>query len=82
MRYDGKEYFWADNYNGVNIVFLGKDSEGKNRLNLTDAKGQKIIQSFLEKNKEVSLIIGSQEQDQKKHFLNEALQKLLILTSG
>lgn len=34
LRYDdGKGYFWMDDYDGVNVVLLGTDSEGKSRLN-------------------------------------------------
>lgn len=39
LRYNKDGYFWADTVEGVNIVLLGKDLEGKNRIDALDAKG-------------------------------------------
>jgi len=37
-------YFWIDDYDGNNVVLLGReDVEGKNRLNLKDTEGQSLI---------------------------------------
>lgn len=42
-------YFWADTMEGDNVVLLGReDVEGKNRIDLTDKKDNKIIQNFIE----------------------------------
>ncbi|NPV39507.1 MAG: HAMP domain-containing protein [Brevinematales bacterium] len=49
LRYgdNGKEYFWADDLQGNNVVLYGrKDVEGSNRNNLQDAKGTYIIQEL------------------------------------
>lgn len=48
-KYGESGYFWADTLEGVNVVLLGKtDVEGTSRIDLTDTKGNKIIQSFIE----------------------------------
>ncbi|GAB6107145.1 methyl-accepting chemotaxis protein [Fusibacter bizertensis] len=48
-KYGESGYFWADTTEGVNVVLLGKaDVEGTSRIDLTDTKGNKIIQSFIE----------------------------------
>lgn len=49
LRYDdGKGYFWVDTYEGVNVVLLGRDSEGKSRINLTDPSGKHFIKEMIE----------------------------------
>lgn len=47
-RYGGDGYFWVDTLEGDNVVLLGSDVEGTNRRNLTDVKGFKIFEKFLE----------------------------------
>ena len=48
LRYDdGKGYFWVDTYEGVNVVLLGRDSEGKSRMNATDSSGRHFIQEMI-----------------------------------
>lgn len=46
--YENNGYFWADTMEGINVVFLGRDSEGTSRIDLEDHYGNKIIQSFIE----------------------------------
>ena len=49
LRYDdGKGYFWVDTYEGVNVVLLGRDLEGKSRINLTDPSGKHFIKEMIE----------------------------------
>ena len=49
LRYDnGNGYFWIDTYDGVNVVLLGDEDEGKNRLTYVDTEGNEIIKSFIE----------------------------------
>lgn len=49
LRYDdGKGYFWVDTYDGVNVVLLGRDTEGKSRINLTDPSGKQFIKEMIE----------------------------------
>ena len=49
LRYDdGKGYFWVDTYDGVNVVLLGRDTEGKSRINLTDPSGRHFIKEMIE----------------------------------
>ena len=48
LRYDdGKGYFYMDTYEGVNVVLLGRDAEGKSRINATDPTGKYYIQEIL-----------------------------------
>lgn len=47
-KYGESGYFWADDLNGNNIVMLGKEVEGTNRLDLQDATGQYIIKDLIE----------------------------------
>lgn len=46
-RYGKDGYFWVDTSKGMNVVLLGKDSEGKNRYNLQDTKGNYMIQEII-----------------------------------
>ena len=49
LRYDeGKGYFWVDTEDGVNVVLLGRDSEGKSRIGLTDPTGKQFIKEMIE----------------------------------
>ena len=49
MRYDnGAGYFWIDTYDGTNVVLLGRSSEGKNRMNLTDPTGKHFIEEMIQ----------------------------------
>lgn len=48
MRYGTEGYFWADTLDGTNVVLLGGAQEGKNRMNLVDAKGYPLIKHIIE----------------------------------
>ncbi|MEN6411313.1 MAG: methyl-accepting chemotaxis protein [Veillonellales bacterium] len=39
MRFDNGNYFWIDTAEGINVVLLGRDQEGKTRYDAKDAKG-------------------------------------------
>lgn len=48
MRYDdGAGYFYIDTYDGVNVVLLGRDSEGKSRINSQDSEGRYYIKEMI-----------------------------------
>ncbi len=48
-RYGEGGYFWADTIEGDNVVLLGReDVEGKNRIDLEDKFGNKLIQDFVD----------------------------------
>lgn len=48
MRYDdGAGYFYIDTYDGVNVVLLGRDSEGKSRINSQDTEGKYYIKEMI-----------------------------------
>ncbi|WP_231035032.1 methyl-accepting chemotaxis protein [Pectinatus frisingensis] len=49
MRYDdGKGYFWIDTYDGINVVLLGRDTEGKSRIDAVDPNGRHYIKEMIE----------------------------------
>lgn len=53
LRYDdGKGYFWVDTTEGVNVVLLGRDVEGKSRIDLVDPNGVHFIQEMLKNGKQ------------------------------
>ncbi len=46
--YENGGYFWADTLEGDNVVLLGRDDvEGKNRLDLEDHFGNKIVEQMV-----------------------------------
>jgi len=47
LRYGKDGYIWADTTNGMNIVNLGKESEGKSRWEAKDANGVYYIQEII-----------------------------------
>jgi methyl-accepting chemotaxis protein len=48
MRYGESGYFWADKSDGTNVVLLGRNTEGKSRINDKDNKGNLFIQKIIE----------------------------------
>ncbi|SFB17010.1 methyl-accepting chemotaxis sensory transducer with Cache sensor [Acetitomaculum ruminis DSM 5522] len=53
LRYnDGNGYFWIDTVEGVNVVLLGRDTEGQSRWDATDKEGNKYIQMMIENGKQ------------------------------
>ncbi|MBU2702715.1 methyl-accepting chemotaxis protein [Sporomusaceae bacterium BoRhaA] len=47
LRFDKDSYFWADTAEGINIVLLGRNTEGKSRINDKDANGTLYIQEII-----------------------------------
>lgn len=47
LRYGDEGYFWADDLNGNNIVLLGSETEGTNRMDATDAEGYPFIKEII-----------------------------------
>ena len=47
MRYGETGYFWIDTVEGDNVVLLGKDTEGTNRLGAKDANGYEMIKDII-----------------------------------
>ncbi|WP_246240635.1 methyl-accepting chemotaxis protein [Anaerocolumna sedimenticola] len=47
LKYGNGGYFWADTYEGVNIVLLGKDTEGTNRMDAVDNKGNSYMKDII-----------------------------------
>jgi len=52
MRYGENGYFWADTYEGINVVAADKSIEGKSRINDVDSKGFKLIEKIIEVGKQ------------------------------
>ena len=51
LRYGDSGYFWVDTYDGVNVVLLGKDTEGQNRLDMKDSNGFAMVKAMIEGSK-------------------------------
>ncbi len=47
LRYEKTNYFWVDTSEGVNVVLLGKETEGTNRFNAKDEKGNEYIKDII-----------------------------------
>ncbi len=47
LRYGDGGYFWADTYEGVNVVLLGNTTEGTNRMNAKDTNGNSYIKDII-----------------------------------
>lgn len=47
LRYGEDGYFWIDTFEGLNIVLLGNATEGTNRFNNVDEKGNYLIQDII-----------------------------------
>ncbi len=43
LRYGNGGYFWADTYDGDNVVLLGSETEGTNRMETKDAEGYQMV---------------------------------------
>ncbi len=44
---DGSGYFWVDTSQGINVVLLGRDTEGQSRWDSVDPNGTKFIQEMI-----------------------------------
>lgn len=47
LRYGEAGYFWADTYEGENVVLLGSDTEGTNRMAAKDANGYEMVKDII-----------------------------------
>lgn len=47
LRYDKDNYFWIDTTDGINVVYLGKDAEGKSRYDSKDSQGVYFIREII-----------------------------------
>nr|MCR5102227.1 cache domain-containing protein [Butyrivibrio sp.] len=48
LRYnDGDGYFWVDTSTGINVVLLGRDTEGQSRWDSVDPNGTYFIQEMI-----------------------------------
>lgn len=48
LRFGEDGYFWADTYDGTNVVLLGNATEGTNRINAVDEKGNSYMKMIIE----------------------------------
>lgn len=47
LRYGDAGYFWVDQYDGTNVVLLGNDTEGTNRMETKDANGYQMVKEII-----------------------------------
>lgn len=47
LRYGDAGYFWVDQYAGTNVVLLGNDTEGTNRMETKDANGYQMVKEII-----------------------------------
>ncbi|NLI93899.1 MAG: methyl-accepting chemotaxis protein [Peptococcaceae bacterium] len=47
LRFDNGNYFWVDTTEGINVVLLGRDTEGKSRYNAQDSEGVFYVHDFI-----------------------------------
>lgn len=47
MRYGEAGYFWIDQSDGTNVVLLGSDTEGTNRMETEDANGYQMVKEII-----------------------------------
>lgn len=47
LRYGDGGYFWIDQYDGTNVVLLGNDTEGTNRMETKDANGYQMVKEII-----------------------------------
>src|SRR5690554_5083311 len=47
LRFDDENYFWIDTTEGINVVLLGRDTEGKSRIDDTDPNGVAYVREFI-----------------------------------
>lgn len=48
LSYGEEGYFWADTVDGTNVVLLGQDVEGSNRIDLQDVNGKYLVRDIIE----------------------------------
>jgi methyl-accepting chemotaxis protein len=48
LRYGEDGYFWIDTYDGTNVVLLGNQTEGTNRMAAVDANGYEMVKAIIE----------------------------------
>lgn len=48
LRYGEEGYFWIDQSDGVNVVLLGGEIEGTNRLGTKDVTGYEMVKDFIQ----------------------------------
>ncbi len=46
-RYNKDDYYWADQPDGTNVVLLGREVEGHNRMDTVDAKGLRLVEALI-----------------------------------
>lgn len=47
LRYGTSGYFWIDTYEGDNVVLLGSDTEGTNRIDTVDVNGYQMVKDII-----------------------------------
>ena len=73
LRYGNNGYFWVDTYDGTNVVLLGNETEGTNRMVAVDTNDLRICsQSSAQEDRKTAVlrIMYSRERVRRNHLQN------------
>ena len=73
LRYGNNGYFWVDTYDGTNVVLLGNDTEGTNRMDAVDTNGFAYMQAIISAGRQENgglRIMYSRERVRRNHLQN------------
>ena len=72
LRYGNNGYFWVDTYDGTNVVLLGNDTEGTNRMQWTPMDLRICRQSSVQEGRKTAVlrIMYSRERVRRNHLQN------------
>lgn len=73
LRYGNNGYFWVDTYDGTNVVLLGNDTEGTNRMDAGTPMDLRICrQSSVQEGRKTAVlrIMYSRERVRRNHLQN------------
>ena len=56
LRYGDGGYVWVDQYDGTNVVLLGSQTEGTNRLETKDGNGYQMVKEIIRVGKQTMFI--------------------------
>lgn len=85
MRYGDAGYFWIDQSDGTNVVLLGSDTEGTNRMETQDAKGYQMVKeiiALLSKMVAAIQIMYFQKQEKRNRLQSVHTVNILSLLTG
>jgi len=72
LRYGDAGYFWVDQYDGTNVVLLGNDTEGTNRMETKDANGYQMVKEIIRVGQEADGGYTDYVEAKKRRFEEES----------